>query len=398
MKRLLSLIAFTCLTLAGAAHAQTEPPPPDLVWSTLGSCENGNARNNCGTGTTAQAWRPAADLPLLVAVYRNAAANCGTRWWDQNVSIQWTKPANVNADWCVAYKPTGSTNENLWKKGSALTTKYPPATNPTPVPCVGAWGNWTPVTDWSSCQAGKQTRTEQQVYTVTTPASGGGAACPFANGAVQTRTAEQDCAMPGPEIDPPTFTREDGQPFTGYVYTHDVVVIHWTSRFAEQCTGSWTPAGEQIPTSGSARISYPLPIANAWQSINCVNAYGAYGTTAGFTVLSRTPDCYPNQDREGDSDKVAVKAISLANATLRYQIMATWFCRVDGQPVQQRYVLGVKDGLEKARQWLRKQFNETDVRAQCEAGCEVLQPGPLKTELDTWAAEFTAAQLGVIGE
>lgn len=389
MKRLLAL----ALLVVGAAHAQTTPPP-DLVWSTLGACENGNARNNCGT--VASAWRPAADLPLLVAVYRNTAANCGTRWWDQNVSIQWTKPANVNADWCVAYKPTGSTNENLWRKGSALTTKYPPSTSPTPVACVGAWGEWTPTdpeAGWSACAASKQQRTQSQTYTITTPAANGGAACPFANGATQARQQERDCVMP-----PPPRTSVVISITSQRVYTNEPVIVSWTSQNALSCTASWTQ--DLVPPSGSQSLTMSVPMAFARVWVRCIGVANEYEAGTGFVVLSRAPDCYAHDDREGDRDKVNVKALSLSNVSLRYQIMAVWWCASPAGPVQQRFVLGVQDQetIASFRRWLDKQFDEDGVRARCEQSCEVLPPGALKDELDTWATqpENSAATLGVI--
>lgn len=201
---------------------------------------------------------------------------------------------------------------------------------------------------------------------------------------------------PGPEIDAPVFSRADGKPWTNYVYTNEEVIISWTSRYADSCTGSWSQ--QPIPTSGTARLSYALPMANAWQSINCVNAYGAYGTTSGFRVLSRAPDCYAKTP--DDRDKVNVKALSLANVSLRYQIMAAWWCASPSGPVQQRYVLGVQDQetIAAFRKWLDRQFDESGVRARCEQNCEVLPDGALKQELDQWAAlpENSAAVLGVI--
>lgn len=385
-------ILAALLLFAGIAQAQTG----QVYSATTPSCENASAYG-CATA----GWRAPSPVPLLVAAVRTGA-DCTRRLWDTppaGFPVLWTKPQSLKPEWCVAY---GGPNSFVRADNAAL--KWPPSTNPTPVNCVGAWGDWAPTSEWSTCAATdtgaqRQSRNERRVYAITTPAANGGTACPFANGATETRVVERDCAMPGPEIDPPTFSRADGQPWTGYVYTNEEVIITWTSRHADSCTGSWSQT--PIATSGTARLSYALPMTNAWQSINCVNAFGAYGTTAGFRVLSRAPDCYAHDDREGDRDKVAVKGLSWANTTFRYQVMSVWWCRMsDGTAQQQRFVLGLQDqeNIASFRRWLDKQFDEAGVRARCERNCEVLPPGPLKSELDAWAAlpENSAAVLGVI--
>ncbi len=41
-------------------------------------------------------------------------------------------------------------------------------------------------------------------------------------------------------------------------------------------------------------------------------------------------------------------------------------------------------------------YDEEESRAQCESSCEDLPPGPLRDELNAFAARFTAEELGVI--
>jgi hypothetical protein len=177
------------------------------------------------------------------------------------------------------------------------------------------------------------------------------------------------------------------------VYTGQPVTVTWGSTDAVTCSSSWAPS---VPISGTQSLTIVVPMPDVWVSVTCVNPQGNYTASAGFRVLSKTPDCYPNQDRPGDSDKVAVQAISTVNMTLRYQVMATWFCASPEGPVQQKWALGIQDGVAQMRKWLAKQFNEADVRASCESSCEVLPAGALKDELDAWAAQFTVEQLGVI--
>lgn len=68
-----------------------------------------------------------------------------------------------------------------------------------PVNCAGTWSAWVPAGDWSACNGGTQTRPESRAFTVTTPASNGGLACPASP---ETRTASQSCTVPPPTGEP----------------------------------------------------------------------------------------------------------------------------------------------------------------------------------------------------
>jgi hypothetical protein len=182
------------------------------------------------------------------------------------------------------------------------------------------------------------------------------------------------------------------------VFTNEPVIVTWSSTDAASCSASWA---ESIPFSGSQSLTMTVPNTEHWVYVACTNPYGNYRADVGFRVVSRAPDCYAHDDREGDRDKVAVKALSWANTSLRYQIMSVWWCRMpDGSARQQRFVLGVQDQetIASFRRWLDKKFDEAGVRARCEQSCEVLPPGALKDELDTWALlpENSVEVLGVI--
>ena len=71
------------------------------------------------------------------------------------------------------------------------------ADGPTPVNCVlSDWGVWIPVSDWSACSAGVQTRNEQRSRTVVTEPSDGGTECGVLT---ETREVSQGCTIPATE-------------------------------------------------------------------------------------------------------------------------------------------------------------------------------------------------------
>jgi hypothetical protein len=71
-------------------------------------------------------------------------------------------------------------------------------TTPPPVNCVvSSFGPWLPLGEWSACVAGQQSRPEQHMRTVVTPASNGGQACPVL---VETRTETQPCTVTPPPV------------------------------------------------------------------------------------------------------------------------------------------------------------------------------------------------------
>lgn len=68
--------------------------------------------------------------------------------------------------------------------------------SPQPVNCAGTWGPWTRVAgSESSCQNGSRTFTESRTFTVTTPASNGGTACPVSP---ETRQSTEACTVTPP--------------------------------------------------------------------------------------------------------------------------------------------------------------------------------------------------------
>jgi hypothetical protein len=78
--------------------------------------------------------------------------------------------------------------ETIGPGGSA-----PPPPPPTPVDCVGTWGAWTrQAGSESTCVDGSRTYIESRLFTVVTPASNGGAACPASP---ESRTQPELCTV-----------------------------------------------------------------------------------------------------------------------------------------------------------------------------------------------------------
>jgi len=71
----------------------------------------------------------------------------------------------------------------------------PPPPPPVPVDCAGTWGAWSRVAgSESACTAtGTRTFSESRLFTVVTPASNGGAACPVSP---ESRTSTEACVPP----------------------------------------------------------------------------------------------------------------------------------------------------------------------------------------------------------
>jgi hypothetical protein len=375
---------FAAIILAccwfGVANAQTAPwfyqCPTDTQAN--GSTVVGTTAHN-HTSCPSWTWGPLpasnADKPLLAFCTSNATCN-----WNAN-NVRWKRPRDVVAadflSLCGGNRNSGDNcTPQFFQRGIVL----PPPVNP--VNCVvSEWSEWV-AGEWSQCASGQQTRQESRTRAVLTPASNGGSSCPTLT---DSRTVSQSCAMPAPSAQISLSSHR--------VYTNEPVIVTWSSTNADFCSASWA---ESIPFSGTQSLTMTVPNTEHWVYVACINPYGNYRADVGFRVVSRAPDCYPDQDRPGDSDKVEVKAISVANMTLRYQVFATWFCATPDGPKQQKWAIGMEDGFREARNWLNKRFNKAAAIARCETECEPLPDGALKTELDEWAAQFTSAELGVI--
>lgn len=276
--------------------------------ATTPSCEN-NSAYGCATA----AWRAPSPALLLVASGRTASCKWGS------TPILWTKPKDLNKDWCVSF---GSPNG------------FVPASQL----------NWPPVT------------------------------------------------TPPPDPTPPPRTSVVISVTSQRVYTNEPVTVSWTSQNALACTASWTQ--DVVLPSGSQTITMVQPMAFARVSVKCRGLANEYEAGTGWVVLSRAPKCYPKYPQ--DSGKVAVKALSISNFTLKYQVMAVYFCATPDGPEKQRWVLGTETGLQQLRKWMTGTFDEADVRSQCDAGCESLPDGAMKQELEDFARLQTPELLGVI--
>ena len=142
----------------------------------------------------------------------------------------------------------------------------------TPINCVGAW---------SDCVNGSQT------YTVTTPASGGGAACPAVDGATKT------CGTPCEGTWSAFAACSNGKQTQVYNVTKQPTgggkecPLTNTRDCGTACVGNWTPWGACDPTTGKQSRTYlvatqasggglacPSPLTESQScAIDCVGAW-----------------------------------------------------------------------------------------------------------------------------
>lgn len=179
--------------------------------------------------------------------------------------------------------------------GAAVCGAQPP---PTPViDCVGNWGACS-----AACNGGTQT------YTITTPASGGGAACPFATGATQACNTQacpvncvgswQPCTQPcGGGTSTFVVTTPAANGGSACIANNGDVMACNTQACAipVDCAGTWSPCdtstGTQIftvtqaPQNGGAAC--PASPQNC--TVNCVGGWGACAAGVQTYTWSITP-------------------------------------------------------------------------------------------------------------
>lgn len=132
----------------------------------------------------------------------------------------------------------------------------PPPPPPDPVDCAGTWSPWTASGTWSTCDAsGQQFRTESRAFTITTPPSNGGLACPASP---ETRTVTQACTPPPPPPPPapgdhgyfdmlrglPEFMRGHSlRPQPGAA----VGTVHYEKQLLSKSLGGYAQGGTTLP-------------------------------------------------------------------------------------------------------------------------------------------------------
>lgn len=174
------------------------------------------------------------------------------------------------------------------------------------------------------------------------------------------------------------------------VYTGQPVTATWSSTNAVTCSSSWSTS---VALFGSAPFLPLSPSADTRVWVRCVNAAGTYEAEAGYRVLARSPPCFPHA---ADVFAGRVKYDSLQTPHAKYNLKATYFCAVPGGSAQQTWATSWSEVFKRAVTENGGRFDEGEARAQCEAQCEILTDGPLKAELDAFAASVTVEQLGVI--
>jgi hypothetical protein len=351
MKRFLISLTIAWPLAYGVVHGQT----PTTVWSCLTNCSSTSNTYNDG------AFRAPSPAPAYVAATNGTNTACTRNWWNTVGSVRWRRPADIAANHCVAIRV--GTSESF---APASQFGWPPsATPPTPVNCV--------VSEYGACSAvdGKKRRT------VVTPPSNGGAACPI---------LEDDCQLPAPTV----VLSINKNP----ILIGESVTISWTSTNAAFCQVNYE-AAISADLAGSRTLG-PFTFAQTVSlGVICRSFFGEYGAFVSLQVHApptHSPNCFPHL---GDARKV--RAEPLQTTGTRYDLKAVWFCGTPEGPRKMAWVTSYSEIAKRAAQELAGiDYDEEEARAQCESTCETLPPGPLKDELDAFAAQFTAEQLGVI--
>lgn len=109
---------------------------------------------------------------------------------------------NMADSWAVTDGPhtfTVRVADTAGNVGTASVSFSGPATQDPPVDAVVSdWSAWAPVSEWTACANGEQSRTEQRTRTIVAPAQNGGTTPALS----ETRTAMQACEAPSdPTVD-----------------------------------------------------------------------------------------------------------------------------------------------------------------------------------------------------
>lgn len=141
-----------------------------------------------------------------------------------------------------------------WSPSGALVRIGPDATDP-PVDCEGAWGDWYPITEWSSCEGSQQSRTEQRDFLVTQEPQNGGLACPVSP---ETRVVTQGCTPPALTVTASAvFFVGSGGGRSGKI-TVNTVAGASLSAVVTSPTGAQTTLTKTADANGYALITYLL--------------------------------------------------------------------------------------------------------------------------------------------
>ena len=171
---------------------------------------------------------------------------------------------------------TGEKRLSEWE-----TCKGPPA----PIDCVGTWG---PNDGWGPCIGSCGTQPSQsRTYTVTTKALNGGAACPYEDGKVETKscgtivTCPVDCVGRWIDVACPTVC---GTPASTVIKT-------WYTTTYPQGTGKACPAPDDPEAQKSCPATAPCPsnCTGYWTDPPCPTACGTAASTVTKTWNVQNP-------------------------------------------------------------------------------------------------------------
>ncbi|MFZ2048726.1 MAG: hypothetical protein WAV25_00250 [Minisyncoccia bacterium] len=159
----------------------------------------------------------------------------------------------------------------------------------TPAPVVNCVGSWV---NNSTCSASCGGGVLQQTYTITTPASGGGTACPYANGATQWGTTSCNTVCCAPLTQNVTVAC-DANAYS-CAATSGNVTRSQTKAAYPTCTFP-TPVSNTNSTYVSDTCAYPAPVDGGWSayspSASCPTSCGYAGGTLTRTCTNPAPSC-----------------------------------------------------------------------------------------------------------
>jgi hypothetical protein len=278
----------TCPPLSEEQNCNTQGCPVNCVGSWAGCSVT------CGEGVdTFRITTPAANGGKACTENNGATKTCVQPPCGVDCVGDWVKNAKTNADgWGACSATCGSGTQTRQYKvstvqvGSGKTCPHPDGRTetrqcpelspcPTPVDCVGSFGDWTGCD--VGCGGGNQSRT----YQITTAAANGGRACPHVTGFKETRrcneTACCDAATTGDWYDVGSVLCSGTASATPYIYQSRAVT------FPTNTNGSATASACDISVARTRETSKGCPAVAASAGV-CSDSEVAWSDSKGCSL------------------------------------------------------------------------------------------------------------------